>query len=110
MNKPIIVSDTSFKVDILENKSPIVLDFWAEWCGPCKQMAPALDELAADENAPAMIAKMNIEDNPETPINYQIRGVPTLILFNNGQEIAKHTGAMTKTRITEWINAHLTSP
>jgi thioredoxin 1 len=97
------ITDENFKADVLGSDKPVLLDFWAEWCGPCKQMAPALDELANELAGSAVIGKMNIEDSPNTPVDFHVRGVPTLMVFKGGEVVATRTGAMTKSKLAEWL-------
>lgn len=103
----IAVSDDSFENDVLKADKPILVDFWAEWCGPCKQIGPALEELAADMSDDITIAKVNIDDNPMTPGKYGVRGIPTLMIFRNGEVASTKIGAMAKTKIEEWIKETL---
>ncbi len=98
------VSDTSFDEDVLNADTPIVVDFWAEWCGPCKQIAPALDEIAGEMDGKVTIAKVNIDDNPNTPGKYGVRGIPTLMMFKGGELISTKVGAQPKGKLVEWIN------
>jgi thioredoxin 1 len=102
----ITVTDETFKAEVLGADKPVLLDFWAEWCGPCKQMTPALEELAAEMDGKIVVAKMNIEDSPETPVDFHVRGVPTLMVFKNGEVVATRSGAMTKTKLSEWLAEH----
>ena len=100
------VTDETFKAEVLGSDKPVLLDFWAEWCGPCKQMTPALEELATELDGQVVIAKMNIEDSPETPMDFHVRGVPTLMVFKGGEVVATRSGAMTKSKLAEWLAEH----
>ncbi len=102
----ITVTDKNFKADVLGSDKLVLVDFWAEWCGPCKAMSPALEELAADWDGKAVIAKMNIEDSPDTPVDFRVRGVPTLMIFKAGELVATRTGGMTKSKLSEWLSEH----
>ena len=97
------VSDANFDAEVLKSPIPVVVDFWAEWCGPCKQIAPALEEIAAELKGKVKIAKLNIDENQRTPSQYNVRAIPTLIIFKDGQVAAVHTGAQAKGRLTDWI-------
>ncbi len=97
------VTDGSFEADVLQASRPVVVDFWAEWCGPCKQIGPALEEIAGEMQDQVIVAKLNIEENPQTPSQYGVRGIPTLMIFKDGQVTATKVGAMPKARIEDWI-------
>jgi thioredoxin 1 len=100
----VAVTDTSFESDVLKASQPVLVDFWAEWCGPCKQIGPALEEIAQELGGKVTVAKVNIDDNPGTPSRYGVRGIPTLMLFKDGQVVSTKVGAMAKSRISEWLN------
>jgi len=104
---PIKVSDASFQNDVLNAKHPVVVDFWAEWCGPCKMIAPALEELAGELQGKVTVAKINIDENPGVPTKYGVRGVPTLMIFHQGQVAATKVGALPKSKIKEWIESSI---
>jgi thioredoxin 1 len=97
------VTDESFEQDVLKSNMPVLVDFWAEWCGPCKQIAPALEQIAQELGDQVKIAKVNIEDSPTTPSRYGVRGIPTLMLFKGGQMASMKVGAMPKQKILEWL-------
>jgi thioredoxin 1 len=103
--KPTKVSDTTFDADVLRASGPVLVDFWAEWCGPCKMIGPYLDELAVDMNGKVTVAKLNIDENPQTPMKYGVRGIPTLILFKDGQVAATKIGALPKQQLADWIHS-----
>ncbi|MBT3306083.1 MAG: thioredoxin TrxA [Alphaproteobacteria bacterium] len=98
------VSDDSFDDDVLKSESPVLVDFWAEWCGPCKQIAPALEEISGEMGDRLTVAKLNIDENPSSPSKYGVRGIPTLILFKGGEVAATKVGALPKSKIQEWLN------
>ncbi len=99
------VSDDSFDDDVLKADGPVLVDFWAEWCGPCKMISPALEEIAAEMDGRVAIAKVNIDENPLTPQKYGVRGIPTLMLFKNGQVAATKVGALPKGQLAEWVES-----
>lgn len=103
---PIQVTDDSFDAEVLKSQNPVLVDFWAEWCGPCLQIAPALEELASEMKDRVTVAKLNIDDNPTTPSKYGVRGIPTLILFKGGEETARVVGARPKEAILQEIQPH----
>ena len=98
------VTDESFERDVLQASKPVLVDFWAEWCGPCKQIAPALDQIAEELADVVTIAKVNIEESPTTPSRYGVRGIPTMMLFRDGQMAAMKVGAMPKQKILDWLS------
>lgn len=101
------VTDASFKSDVLESPVPVLVDYWAEWCGPCKMIAPLLEEVAKDYSGRLKVAKLNIDENPKTPGEYGIRGIPTLILFKGGNVEATKVGALSKSQLTAFIDSNL---
>ena len=101
------VTDDSFETDVLNSDKPVIVDFWAEWCGPCKQIAPALDDLATDLGDKVTVAKVNIDENPQTPQKYNVRGIPTLILFKDGQPASTKVGSLPKSKLYEWVEGEV---
>ncbi|AWK87773.1 thioredoxin TrxA [Azospirillum thermophilum] len=101
------VTDDSFETDVLKSAEPVLVDFWAEWCGPCKMIAPALEELAGKFESKLKIVKLNIDENPQTPSKYGVRGIPTLMLFKNGAVTATKIGALPKSSLEQWIEGSL---
>ena len=101
------VTDESFEQEVLKSSNPVLVDYWADWCGPCKMIAPVLDEIADEYDGKVRIAKLNIDQNPDTPPRYGIRGIPTLMLFKQGEVEATKVGAVSKSQLTAFIDSNL---
>ena len=101
------ISDESFEEEVLQSEQPVLIDYWAEWCGPCKMIAPVLDEIATEYSDRLKVVKLNIDDNPQTPPKYGIRGIPTLMVFKNGQVEATKVGAVSKAQLTAFLDDSL---
>lgn len=101
------VSDTTFEADVLKSAQPVLVDYWAEWCGPCKMIAPILDEVSKDYDGRLLVAKMNVDENRDVPAKFGIRGIPTLMLFKGGELTATKVGALSKAQLTAFIDGHL---
>ena len=99
----VAVTDDTFATDVLQAEGPVLVDFWAEWCGPCKMIGPALEEIGAEYKGRLTVAKVNIDENPNSPNTYGVRGIPTLILFKDGKQVATKIGAAQKSALKEWV-------
>jgi thioredoxin 1 len=97
-------SDASFEQDVLNSDTPVVVDFWAEWCGPCRMIAPALEEISNEMGSKVKIFKLNVDENPETAAKFGVRSIPTLLIFNKGENISNHIGAAPKAALSAWID------
>ena len=101
------VTDASFQNDVIQSSEPVVVDFWAEWCGPCKMIAPALEEIATEFNGKVKIAKLNVDENQQTAMKYGVRSIPTLIMFKDGAPAATQIGAAPKGKLVDWIKSSI---
>ena len=102
-----LVTDTTFESDVLASEVPVLVDYWAEWCGPCKMIAPMLEESARSYAGQLQVAKVNVDENPRAPNRYNVRSIPTLMLFKNGQPVAMKVGALSKSQLTAFVEANL---
>jgi thioredoxin 1 len=100
-------SDQAFETEVLQAERPQLVDFWAEWCGPCRQIAPFLEEIATQYDGKLDVVKVNIDENPNTPTKYGVRGIPTLMMFKNGALVDQKVGALPKSRLVEWVDENL---
>lgn len=103
----VAVSDAEFQSKVLQSSKPVLVDFWAEWCGPCRQIGPSLEEISSEMGDRVTVAKINIDHNPEAPTRYGVRGIPTMILFKDGEVQATKVGALPKSKIVEWLEDNL---
>ena len=101
------ISDDSFETEVLQSDTPVLVDFWAEWCGPCKMIAPILDEIASEYGDKLKVVKLNIDENPITPPKYGVRGIPTLMLFKKGEVVATQVGALSKSQLSDFLRSEL---
>ena len=101
------VTDTDFNETVIKSSTPVLVDYWAEWCGPCKMIAPVLDEIASEYTEKLTVAKINIDDNPETPQHYGVRGIPTLMIFKDGEVEATKVGALSKSQLADFIDSNI---
>ena len=100
-------TDAAFKTDVLASETPVLVDFWAEWCGPCKAIGPALEEISESFGDQITIAKLNIDENPSTPQDFNVRGIPTLLIFKNGEVVAEKIGASPKSELEKWLTENI---
>jgi thioredoxin 1 len=101
------VTDTTFDKDVMSSSTPVLVDFWAEWCGPCRALSPKLEEIATEMSAQVKIVKMNVDENPKTPGQYGIRGIPAMLLFKGGKQVGELIGNQPKDNITEFLKSHI---
>ena len=107
MSSAAAVTDSSFDKEVLQSDLPVLVDFWAPWCGPCRQLSPTIDEVAKDLGDAIEIVKCNVDENPETPSKYMVRGIPTLIIFKDGKIVDTKVGALQKAALTQWIKDNI---
>lgn len=103
----ISVTDSTFEKEVLKSPEPVIVDFWAEWCGPCKAMSPVVDELAKELGSKAKVVKINIDDSPEAPTKYGVRGIPTFMVFKGGQVVDTRVGGMSKGALSDWVKSKI---
>ncbi len=101
------INDSDFDKEVVQSDQPVLVDFWAEWCGPCRQLSPIVDEISKEMASKVKVVKINIDENPDTPTNFGVRGIPTLMLFKGGKAVATKVGAMPKAKIVEWIESEV---
>ncbi len=101
------IKDTEFESEVLNSSTPVLVDFWAEWCGPCRQLGPILEEVAGEMGEKVKIIKMNIDEAPETPTKFGVRGIPTMILFKDGKQAATKVGSLPKSKLVEWLEGEI---
>lgn len=107
MSGSVSVNDASFKQEVLDSQQLVLVDFWAEWCGPCRMLAPILEEVSGSMKEKLKVVKMNVDENPSTPTQYGVRSIPTLVLFKNGKAISTKTGLLQKNKLEEWVTESL---
>jgi thioredoxin 1 len=105
--KPVEVTDLNFKTEVLDSKTPVLVDFWAEWCGPCKMIAPVVEEIAKEYDGKLKVGKIDVDSNQQTPIQFGVRSIPTLLIFKNGKVVDQIVGAVPKRMLTERVTKHL---